>query len=291
MSVKTDCWDVAHEWANRPDGSGIGAGGNMLYGGGAIYSYGDHFMIARHVSNDKGERAILFTERKYSQTTAKHIAIVRDASSHLDKLHVADPALDKDELFNDWRERIVAIAEKLAVAQRPQKLATEIEKLYHQAERYADFFGYEMPELLVSAGNIRNSETFADYVAKDKAERDAECLAQRKQLHKAQAQRLKDWRAFKNKGIGSLDGWDYLRFIEQTCEVETTQQVTFTLFDAKALYRFIEETMAKGSYTGNSEKFLGQYPIIEINKAYIRIGCHKVAIKEINRFADQRGWR
>lgn len=291
MSVKNECWNIAHEWANRQDGSGIGAGGNMLYGGGCVYSYGDHFIIAKHVQNERGERAVLFTERTYSQTTAKHIAIVRDASSHLDKLHVADPALDKDELFNDWQERIVAIAGKLAVAQRPQKLATEIEKLYHQAERYADFFGYDMPEKLVLAGNIRNSESFADYVAKEKAERDAERLVQAKRLKKVQAQRLKDWRAFETKGIGSLDGWDYLRFVEQTCEVETTQQVTFTLFDAKALYLFIEDTLRKDTYAENSEKFLGEYTIIEINKAYIRIGCHKVAIKEINRFADQRGWR
>ncbi|HEY8931430.1 MAG TPA: hypothetical protein VIM55_19660 [Mucilaginibacter sp.] len=291
MSVKNDCWDVAHAWANHQDGSGIGAGGNMLYGGGCIYSYGDHFMIARHVKNDKGERAVLFTERTYSQTTAKHIAITRDACSHLNLIHVADPDLGKDELFTDWRGRIITIAEKSADAKRPQKYAAEIEKLYHEAQRYADFFGYEMPELLVLAGNIRNSATFTDYLAKDKAEREAEQAEANKRLKKVCAERLKDWRAFKSNGTGSLDGWDYLRYLEDTCEVETTQRVIFTLFDAKALYRFIEDANAKGNYAESSEKFLGQYPIIEINKAFIRIGCHKVAMKEINRFADQQGWR
>ncbi|OCX54230.1 hypothetical protein BEL04_08200 [Mucilaginibacter sp. PPCGB 2223] len=290
MSVKNDCWDVAHAWANHQDGSGIGAGGNMLYGSSCVYSYGDHFMIARHVKNDKGERAVLFTERTYSQTTAKHIAIVRNASSHLNLIHVADPALNKEELFNDWQERMISVAEKLADAKRPQKYATEIEKLYHEAERYADFFGYEMPELLVMAGNIRNSETFMAYLTKDRAEREAEKAEESERLKKLHAQRLKDWRAFKSNGTGSLDGWDYLRFLEQTCEVETTQRVIFTLFDAKALYRFIKDTIAKGSYSENSEQFLG-YDIIEINKAYVRIGCHKVALKEINRFADQQGWR
>lgn len=174
MSVKNDCWNIAHEWANRQDKSGIGAGGNMLYGGGCIYSYGDHFVIACHVTNDKGERAVLFTEWTYSQTTAKHIAIVKGASSHLNMIYVADPALSKDELFTDWRGRIIAVAEKLAKAKRPQKYATEIEQLYSEAQRYADFFGYEIPELLAEAGNIRNSRQFTDYLAKDKAEREAE---------------------------------------------------------------------------------------------------------------------
>jgi len=290
MSVKNDCWDVAHAWANHEDGSGIGAGGNMLYGGGCIYSYGDHFMIARHIKNEKGERAVLFTERTYSQTTAKHIAITRDASSHLNVIYVADPVLSKDELFADWRERMINIAEKLTDVKRPQKYATEIAKLYAEVERYAGFYGYTIPELLVQAGNIRNSEQFADYLAKDRAEREAEEAEYQKRQKKAQEQKLKDWRCFKYNGYGSLNGWDYLRFIEQTGEVETTQRVTFSLFDGKALYRFVEKAIAKGDYQPNSEKFLGEYAIIEINKAFIRVGCHKVAMQEITRFAKQQGW-
>ena len=290
MSSKTDGWDIAHDWANQQDGGGIGAGGNMLYGGGCLYSYGEHFIIARHVKNDKGERAVLFTERTYSQTTAKHIAIARGASSHLNIIYVADPALDRDELFTDWRGRIITVAEKLTVAKRPQKYATEIENLYHEAQRYADFFGYEMPELLVQAGNIRNSEQFLAYLTKDRAERETEAIAYNKRLKKAQKLKLKAWRAFENNSFMTLDGWDYLRCNVKTCEVETTQRVTFSLDEGKALYRFIEATNAKGSYAYNSEKFLGQYPIIEINKTYIRIGCHKVAQKEVERFAKQQGW-
>jgi hypothetical protein len=291
MSVRTDCWDIAHEWANRQDGAGIGAGGNMLYGGGCIYSYGDHFMIARHVVNDSGERAVLFTGRSYSQTTAKHIAITKDASSHLNIIKVADPALDKDDLFTDWRGRIIAVAEKLMNANRPQKYATEIEDLYHEAQRYADFFGYEIPDLLVQAGAIRNTKTFTEYLAKDKAEREAEEAEYSKRLKKAQVQKLKAWRAFESNSMGSLDGWDYLRCNVQTCEVETTQRVTFSLDEGKALYGFINATLIKGGCGECGETFLGRYPIIEVNKSFIRIGCHKVALKEITRFANQQGWQ
>jgi hypothetical protein len=102
MNSSRAMWDIAHEWANDWDGKGIGAAANILYGNGCIYSYGDHFMIARHVQNDKGERAVLFTGRTYSQTTAKHIKAVENASSHLTKIYVADPALGKEELFDNW---------------------------------------------------------------------------------------------------------------------------------------------------------------------------------------------
>ncbi|XHR94865.1 hypothetical protein ACFJIV_32280 [Mucilaginibacter sp. UC70_90] len=169
MSVRTVCWDIAHEWANRQDGSGIGAGGNMLYGGGCVYSYGDHFIIAKHVQNQAGERAVLFTERTYSQTTAKHIAIVRNASSHLNIINVADPAMNHEELFADWKERIIAVAEKLARANRPQKYATTIADLYSEAQRYADFFGLAIPEQLAQAGifgTVRSLRTISLMTAK-----------------------------------------------------------------------------------------------------------------------------
>jgi hypothetical protein len=290
MSVRTECWDIAHEWANRQDGSGIGAGGNMLYGGGCVYSYGDHFIIAKHVKNEAGERAVLFTERTYSQTTAKHIAIVRNASSHLNIIHVADPALTHEEVFADWKQRIITIAEKLAQAKRPQKYATLIADLYSEAQRYADFFGQAIPEQLAQAGNIRNSEQFADYLAKDREERAIEQAKQKKRSQKLQQAKLKAWRAFETNSFISADGWDYLRCNVNTCEVETTQQITFSLYEGKALFSFISDTIAKGGCTDCKETFLGQYPIIEVSKDQIRIGCHKVAIKEINRFADQQGW-
>lgn len=290
MSVRTECWDIAHDWANRQDGTGIGAGGNMLYGGGCIYSYGEHFIIAKHVKNETGERAVLFTERTYSQTTAKHIAIVRNASSHLNIIYVADPALTKEELFEDWKERIVTIGEKLAQAKRPQKHAAEIAGLFSEATRYANFFGYAIPEPLAQVGNIRNSAQFAAYLEMDRAEKAAELAKQKKRSQKLQKAKLKAWRAFEaNNYIGS-DGWDYLRCNVNTCEVETTQSVTFSLFEGKALFAQITATLAKGGCKDCGQKFLGEYPIIEINKDHIRIGCHKVAIKEINRFANQQGW-
>src|SRR3569833_369914 len=119
-------WDLAHEWAHDSDGKDIGAGANILYASGCIYSYGSHFMIARHVTNEKVERAILFTERTYSNTTAKHIKAVENAVSHLHLIYVPDPALSREELFNDWHVQMVNIAHLLVQSKLPVKYVLQI---------------------------------------------------------------------------------------------------------------------------------------------------------------------
>src|ERR1700744_5453986 len=121
MSSKTAMWDIAHEWAYDSEGKGIGTAANILYANGIIYSYGSHFVIAKHVRNGKGERAVLFTERTYSQTTAKHISAVEGAVSHLNLIFVPDPALSHEELFDNWHVQMVNIAHHLEGAKRPGK--------------------------------------------------------------------------------------------------------------------------------------------------------------------------
>jgi|GEM_PF-3378619 len=69
--------EIAHLWAHKTQDDARNPGGNFYFRGDTIYSYGSHFPIARHVTNDKGEAAVLFTNQKWSNTTAKHINYVR----------------------------------------------------------------------------------------------------------------------------------------------------------------------------------------------------------------------
>ena len=73
MYSRMDIYDVAHDWANRTDNNASASSANLFFASGAIYSYGDHFMIARHVRNEQGVHAVLFTQRTYSRTTSKHV--------------------------------------------------------------------------------------------------------------------------------------------------------------------------------------------------------------------------
>ncbi|HTE02469.1 MAG TPA: hypothetical protein VK668_24440 [Mucilaginibacter sp.] len=87
-SVK-DIATVAHHWANSIGQEAKAS--NLFFEEENIYSYGYHFLIAKHVCNDEGKQAVLFTRRTYSRSTSAHINLVRQASRHLDLIYVPDP--------------------------------------------------------------------------------------------------------------------------------------------------------------------------------------------------------
>jgi hypothetical protein len=80
--------EVAHRWANDPEGNDHGRGHNMYFEGGVIYSYVQHFPVARHVTNERGEKAVLFTTNTYGVSTAKRKTITLRACRHLNIFHV-----------------------------------------------------------------------------------------------------------------------------------------------------------------------------------------------------------
>jgi hypothetical protein len=286
-----DIYDVAHEWANNTDTNASATSANLFFAGGAIYSYGDHFMIAKHVWNEQGEHAVLFTEQTYSRTTSKHVSLVAGASSHLTKLFVPDPSSSKADLFESWREAMVQAAHKMGSARKPAKYILEIQQIFEKAKRYADFFNYQLPEELVKIAGVENLSQFVDYLQQERELREAiEKKEQRKRLS-AQKKQLADWRSFKKDYLRIYDGLDYLRLNVKTGQIETTQGVRFTLSAGHQLYRFVTAVIAKGGCTNCGELFLERYAVSEVNKDFIRVGCHKVTLKEIKSFAKQQGWQ
>ncbi len=285
-----DIYDVAHDWANRTDNNASASSSNLFFASGAIYSYGDHFMIAKHVRNGHGEHAVLFTERTYSRTTSKHVEIVRRASSHLTKIYVPDPASSRFELFERWHTSIYELANHLGTARKPEKYVLQIQQLFHKAKRYADFFGYELPERLVALANVQNFGEFVDYFQKERALQEAKEKKQQRRWLSVQKKQLKDWRLFQRNNLRIYDGFDYLRFDVKTGQVETTQGVRFALSAGHQLYQFVLTTNAKGGCTDCEKLFLDKYTVYEVNKNFIRVGCHQVTLKEIKSFAKQQGW-
>lgn len=290
MNRRMDIYDVAHEWANNSDNNTSATSANLFFAGGAIYSYGGHFMIAKHVWNEQGEHAVLFTEQTYSRTTSKHVSIVASASSHLTKIFVPDPTSTKEELFNSWQVAIVTVAHHLGMAKKPEKYILQIQQILGQAKRYAAFFGYQLPEQLLSAGSIEDFPQFCAYLQKERELREVKDKKERRIRLSAQNKQLQNWRSFKNNYLRTYDGLDYLRFDVKTGQVETTQSVRFPLSAGHQLYQYVIATNVKGGCTNCGEQFLDKYAIYEVNKNYIRIGCHKVTLKEIKSFAKQQGW-
>ena len=81
--------EIPHLWAHQSQDEARNSTGSFYFEGPTIYSYGSHFPIARHVTNGRGERAILFTTAHHSVTTSGHCsAVVRAIPPAVPVFHV-----------------------------------------------------------------------------------------------------------------------------------------------------------------------------------------------------------
>jgi hypothetical protein len=103
---------VAHLWANRSQDSARRQDGRFYFTGPAIYSFGSHYVIARHIDLKDGA-AILWNTRGYSPSTSKHTYTVSRALSGAqsrDTLNVY--GMDSNAIHGrDW---MIALAVRVA---------------------------------------------------------------------------------------------------------------------------------------------------------------------------------
>lgn len=81
-----DHWNTCHVWAqqNTETYSGQSADGRINFEGPVIYSYGDHFPMARFIGSYDGRRVILVNADKYSVSTSQHQGAVMAALKNED---------------------------------------------------------------------------------------------------------------------------------------------------------------------------------------------------------------
>src|SRR5688572_15068374 len=173
--------DVAHVWANKLQNEGRAS--NFFFKGDTIYSYGYHFAIAKHVTNENEENAVLLTKRSYSNSTAKHRVKVINAINHHNVILCNEVESSHRHNLLQFLSEINIIAEKLNRARKPENHLSDIQCIASQARIYANFFGVnisvEYPELF-EAMSLPNREEWAEVLhrrakeLKAKRERQAE---------------------------------------------------------------------------------------------------------------------
>jgi len=265
-TVFTDLSAIAHLWANKTQDNARTSGSNFFFSGNVIYSYGYHFPIAKHVKNEAGEDAILFTERTYSVTTSKHVRIVAQAANHLNVISCFNPESTHEQNFNSWRFDVETIAANLLKAKKPEKYLSEIDRVKYKAEKYASFFGIEIPASLVAVLSIANKDQYKAYNDNKEAIAQAEALKAKKANEIKHKKALAEWLKGKTHRLYIRDGFDYLRL--SNGKVETTQAIEIPVNVAIALYNSIKQDALKVG-----EMWLN-YPILNVGKE-IKIGCHK----------------
>jgi hypothetical protein len=276
--VFTDISTIAHLWANQLQDEARNSG-NFYFDGKTIYSYGGHFPIAKHIEKD-GERAVLFTTRGYSNTTARHIAVVRHAASHLNVIKCYNPNETHGENFNRWKIDAELVAAKLPKAKKPEKYLNELEYINSQAKKYAQFFGLELPAILTTILSIKDKNEWTAYHDQKTAILEAERLKREAELKKQHKKALTEWKAGKTSRLYTRIETDYLRVNEEAARIETTQAVQIPMELGKRLYNSIKENTLKVG-----DKVLN----FEVNEvgAKVKIGCHTFTKKYLLQFGSK----
>jgi len=285
---------VAHLWAHQSQDSARN-GGNLYFDGDTIYSYGPHFPIARHVTTKRG-KAVLFTTRDYSATTAGHKCIVQRACRHLTVFHVRHVCdTNRKGQLDEYRERFAELARRYSRARtnKPWILGS-LRDLVDEANRFAEFFGLRsrlsMPDLSAMEAECRAIEQREKaHKQREEAKRQRE-----REARKAEAMdRLDEW-----ANGGSIDHWAFggydlpIRLRIKGDELQTSHGARVPLVHAVKAFRVIKRLHDNGqAYERNGHTIhLGHFALDAIDaQGNVTAGCHFVEWPEIERIAKLAG--
>jgi|LakMenEpi03Aug12_release.lakeMendotaPanAssembly.Ray.scaffolds.fasta_scaffold70293_6 hypothetical protein len=279
--------NVAHTWANQQQNEARTPNNSFYFYNDTIYSYGSHFPIAKHTTNSKGETAILFTTRSYSNTTSKHIYTVKRSIPNKENIiYCNNPANSSNDNILFWDREIDNIYRALAKAKKPSKYLLELSHLKAQILEYCNFMEVEIPQAISLKLDITSKAEIVEIVEKEKAIK-AEIEAKKeKEKEQETKKQLKKFRAFERFNLYSK--FSYLRYNEATQRIETSQRIEIPLEIAKRLYKAIKTALI--DINNPTQEILENlnvltYKVKNIQKDFIEIGCHKIEMKEINKIA------
>jgi hypothetical protein len=276
---------VAHYWANQVQVSARNQQDNFYYHGQTIYSYGNHFPIAKIYGD-----VILFTYAKYSNTTAKHIHLTRGACSHKEVIYVRDVNANHQDNFAYWLSEINSVLVKIPKARNKTKYFEEAIDLSNNCKKYISLFKIKMPKDLAKV--IKSLELGAESISEElklKAKKENELIyGKGKKLY---AKFLNDWRNGVPMGdildsLKSYDGYKLLHKYKSASGITSIRLNGSDLETSKGVFtprHIISHLLDK--YSANLLKVgdkVIHYTITELHKDYIVIGCHKILAEEID---------
>lgn len=282
--MKTNA-EIAHIWANELNYKG--QQGNLFFQGKTVYSYGYHFAIAKHIDY----KTVLITTRGYSNSTAKHIQLVKQAISHKDKIYCFNPTGSHDENINRFIIEINNIAMKLIRATKPEKYLLEIDYIKNRLYKYLEYFNLKLSKEQASKIDIKSKEDFAEKVKIEQAKIEKEekkLIAKGKKLYPIYVHNFRnglknEFTALESKYLGKYImsiGNPVLFKIKET-EIESTKGIKIPINIAK---RYINK------FLNNELRQLDQilnYTILKVDKNSLVVGCHNIFKNEIDYLKNQ----
>lgn len=271
---------LAHAWAHQSKPQGKGS--NFFYEGDTIYSYGYHFPIAEKVAFE----TVLFTTREYSNTTARHKSLVARAIPSA-WLIIRIPHFHKctDNLTYFESEFKNAIESYKKSRKYKDSILLRITEELENFRAYCDAFQVPFEDFsdnLKALLFVVESESFAETSEERQARLERLALAEKKRQAKelvALAEKLEAWkrgeRVYFYQSRGSLA---FLRVNGD--KVETSQGASVPVSEALRLFRWIKSI--QGDVIRDTCK-VGDFTFTELSNGFATIGCHKIALEEMER--------
>jgi len=263
---------VAHEWANQTKEKA--EGNNFYFDGAKIYSYGSHYLLG-NLYPDKN--LALINSNGYSVTTAKHKhQALKALSSQWVIIQVPNPGAESKEEHKANAQYLHAQAvetlAKIKTARvRLGDLLVNLETQQYNLIQYAKHFK-------ATAGKLPGltSKEVEAYKADWELYKQKAAIAQAKKEERARLAEIKDledWRkGLNNKYFYHITA---LRLSKDKKEIETSKGARVGILSAKALYKRFK---AGQDLTGQE---INGFPVTGADAEFLTIGCHKIAIKEI----------
>lgn len=298
--------ELTHIWAKQSQSEGRNAARNVYFIGPKIYSYGSHFCMGNIIKPG----IVLINANSYSNTTAKHMSAVRYAVNHMQRIEVDKP---DGSLADNLKGFIYDIKNQLDIIAHPRKRPAtkeqakgELSAIVERVNVYLTATGQTVSKKLPYESEEKTRKEFLLYLDAAKSEQAAKAL-QTKLERKAKAEakikaakeaeakaeamkELLKWRAGRsNKHQGYYDLPVMLRVIPEKYqrrdgkEIETSKGARVSYDAGKLLYKAIQAGRDIKGYD------IEGYTVISVNGS-LKIGCHEIDMKEIQRFAKKEGW-
>lgn len=278
--------ELVHVWANHPERNG--RAGNMSFGGGVLWSY--NTAIGQHVTNEKGEKAVILNLTSYSNSTSKQQGKAAYAVNHLKRIYIHHIGYNTQNLkFNliGDRERLIESYEREAAEYLAKAERARTKGDYYRGAAYAHlnelreyfaFFGIDYaPPANMDA--LKQAAIDRDNEAKRIA---AEMKAQRE---REQAERLEKWRNGEN--VYSYFEVTALRLKGEN--IETSRGANIPIEHALKVWPLLKRLHDNGgTYTRTEHSIhLGHYTLDSFDGDILRVGCHSIPFAEVQNIAAQ----
>jgi hypothetical protein len=288
--------EIPHLWAHQSQDEARNSTGSFYFEGTTIYSYGSHFPIARHVTNERNERAVLFTTAHHSVTTSGHCsAVARAIPPNVPVFRVPHLRSSWNDLPNhtdNAESYIRRISELLGKAERARVNRDwhqrEALGLREQLEGYVAFF--DLSDVAVPESDELDAlqAWIMAHEEEERQRREEAARVAEKERRREQAERIQRFYAG-DPDVSYISGVSpMLRVVGD--EIQTSLGARFPVSHAMHALAFIRKVRESGQeYIRNGHTIhLGHYVIDRIEPdGTVHAGCHIVRWEDIERLAPQ----